>query len=172
MTLCEFAEEFSLYITNTTNPDPSTNWTFGCSMGVRIRINFVLASKCLLVREAGPSDDSDLGSDHRAVQTTLSDIKQRTQVQSRKRAPTRGWCPENNVDGKALGYCELLDAPLQNNSVLRTEKIKKYSGSATGSSIPAQPTNRLKPWRLPEIQEIIQKRRTCNTSRERSDISK
>ena len=77
-TLEQFAQEFGLCITNATNSETDTDWTFESSMGVRRRLDFVLASDLLLVLESCPSDKLNLGSDHRAVQSILSDTKKGT----------------------------------------------------------------------------------------------
>ena len=75
--LRQFAKEFGLCITNTTDSDTSTNWTVESSMGVRRKLDFILASRSLLVIESGLSDKLDLGSDHRAVQTTRPPVSWR-----------------------------------------------------------------------------------------------
>ena len=171
--LRQFAEEFGLCITNTTDSETSTNWTFESSMGVRRRLDFILASRLLLVIESGPSDKLDLGSDHRAVQSTLGDTKKGTQVQHRKKVPAKGWYPEIDVDGNALKYCDSLHAPLQRNEVLPMGELEKIiHDAATGPDIRAQAKLRPKPWHSQEIQDLIQRRRMCSTSKDRASISK
>lgn len=168
----QFAEEFDLCITNARSPEIDTDWTFESSMGVRRRLDFVLASKCLVVCEACPSDKLNLGSDHRAVQSILSDTKQGTQVYYRKKSGVKGWCPQLDLTGKPSKYHELLQIPLVDEAPSLQTLEKIIYDAATGPDVPIQAEVRQKPWQSEEIQALIRKRRLCNTSQERASISK
>ena len=47
-------------------------------MGVRRRLDYILVSQCLSVHGPGPTDQLNLGSDHRAVQATMRGTKKVT----------------------------------------------------------------------------------------------
>ena len=142
----QFSQEFGLCITNARNPEIDTDWTFESSMGIRRRLDFVLASNCLLVREYFPSGKLNLGSDHRVVQSILSDTKKGTQVYHSKKPPVKGWCPKFDSRGKATRYHALLDTPLVDLAPCLGEIEKIIHDAAMGPNIPTQPEVRQKPW--------------------------
>ena len=106
------------------------DWTFESSMGVRRRLDFILASQNLVVQASGPSNKLNLGSDHRAVQTTLVDRKIGKQVRYQSRVPIKGWCPELDTEGNATKYCEVLDAALGEKSRNTLETLQKDMNDA------------------------------------------
>ena len=63
----QFSQEFGLCISNGTIPETNNGWTFRSSMGIKRRLDYILSSNNLFIREAGPGNFFDLGSDHRVV---------------------------------------------------------------------------------------------------------
>ena len=59
----QFAQEFGLCVTNAKNPETDTDWTFDSNMGIRRRLDFVLASNLLLVLEYRMDEDDISGVD-------------------------------------------------------------------------------------------------------------
>lgn len=58
---------FGLQISNDSMNDCENQWTFRSSLGVKRRIDFIMASKSLKVQQSYATNDIDLGSDHRTV---------------------------------------------------------------------------------------------------------
>ena len=142
-------------------------------MGVRRRLDFILASPNLVLQATGASNKLNLGSDHRAVQTLLVDKKIGKQVRYQSRVPTKGWCPELDAESNATKYCEVLDAALGEKSKNTLETLQKdMNDAATTPGVRVQLQSHQKPWQSLEVQELIRKRRMSNTSRERASISK
>ena len=155
MALEQFSQEFGLCITNARNPEIDTDWTFESSMGIRRRLDFVLASNCLLVRESCPSGKLNLGSDHRVVQSILSDTKKGSQVHYVKKPQVKGWCPQLDSKGTASKYHALLDEPLADSVSCFKEMEQIIHDAAMGPDVPIQAEVRRKPWQSDEIQELI-----------------
>ena len=65
-------EEFCLSITNASAFETHNDWTFRSSMGVCRKLDYIIASRNLLVRASGPSDILNLGSNNRVVHATLT----------------------------------------------------------------------------------------------------
>ena len=58
---------FGLNITNDGINEWENDWTFRSSTGVKRKIDFILASRSLVVRDSIATNEIDMGSDHRAV---------------------------------------------------------------------------------------------------------
>ena len=66
-----------------------------------------------------------------------------------------------DTDGNATKYWDALEKGLHGNENLE----KTIYDAATAPGITVGITSGLKPWRSEEIQDLIQKRRLCNTPR-------
>ena len=63
------ADAFGLQVTNNADTDWENQWTFRNTMGIKRRIDFIIASRSLVASESKATVEIDLGSDHRAVRT-------------------------------------------------------------------------------------------------------
>ena len=107
-----------------------------------------------MVRDSGPSDLFDLGSDHRVVKATLACQRKGIQRYYEAKVPIKGWRPELNSDGNASKYQSLLETSLKEEDTL--EEAMHHAATAPGIRVGM--TLGLKPWQSPEIQELIQKK--------------
>ena len=153
-------------ITNASGPETITDWTFRSSMGVCRRLDYILVSRILLVRESGPSDEFHLGSDHRVVKAKVVSQKKGIQRYYQSKVPMKGWCPVLDEKGNASKYWSALEKSLQENGSMEEAMVN----AATAPGIRIEKSSGLKPWQSDEIQELIQKRRFSNTPRERGRL--
>ena len=163
-----FAHEFGLSISNANAPETNFDWTFRSSMGVCRRLDYILVSMSLLVRECGPSGKLDLGSDHRAVATTMVCQKRGTYKRYEQKMLVKGWRPELDADGNASKYWERLAKSLQEHGNIE-EAIHHV---ATTPGIRLTKKSGVNSWQSEEIQDLIKKRRVCSTPKDRAFISK
>ena len=105
----------------------------------------MLASNCLLVRESCPSGILNFGSDHRAVESILSDTKKGTQVYCPKKPRVKDWCPQLDLDGKASKYHALLDIPLADSALCFETMEKIIHDAAVSPDVPVQVDEHQKP---------------------------
>ena len=121
-----------------------------------------------MVRAFGPSDIFDLGSDYRVVHAILACQKKGIPKYYEAQVPIKGWRPELDEKGNPSKYREVLERALQEKGTL--EEAMHHAATAPGIRVGRK--SRCKPWQSDEIQELIQKRRLCNTHTERASISK
>ena len=86
---------FGLNICNDGTNEWDDDWTFCSFMGIKRKIDFIMASRSLVVRHCIATNEIDMGSDHRAVKTCF-DI-----------GGTRYW--EKHVTPKIKGWRPCLD---------------------------------------------------------------
>ena len=154
--LKDFAHEFSLCISNVGVEESIADWTFESSMGVRRRIDYVLVSQCLSVHGSGPTDQLNLGSDHRAVQATIRDTKKGYYIYHGVTIRAKGWSPEVDMEGNARKYCEVLHPLLQEHSPSSLPHLQKsMSDAAMTPGIRIQANAKVKPGQSQGIQDLI-----------------
>ena len=79
-------------ITNGTTPEADIDWTFRSPMGIKRRIDYIIASKCFIIKETGPSEILNLGSDDRVVRSVLISQK-RNHIWYVKKVQMKNWRP-------------------------------------------------------------------------------
>ena len=94
--LNEFAEAFNLNITNEREDYiEERDWTFCSALGIKRRIDFILASCCFNYFEAAATNDIDMHSDHTAVHMHFQIQRKQKYWRRRKTKIQRGWKPSN-----------------------------------------------------------------------------
>ena len=168
----QFAQEFGLCITNGTIPENINDWTFRSSMGTKRRLDYVLASNCFSIKESGPSEILNLGSDHRVVRCVLISHKKKVKRYGSK-VDMKKWCPKVDMDGNASGYHQALRDKLELHQDSTMESIEKILyEAAVCPGVRIEVPEGLKPWQSEDIQRLILERRSCTNTTERSNISK
>ena len=140
------------------------SWTFESTMGIRRRIDFMLLSQELLLVCSQPTDDIDLGSDHRAV-FAQTRVPEKVLQRPRRQAPWKWFgsssykakltdslntsCPETVEDIQRL----TLDAALESGALLRS-------------------SNSGREWDTQELKDLRDERRRCRVKSVRSSLSK
>ena len=154
----QFSKEFGLCISNGTIPETNDDWTFRSSMGIKRRLDYILSSNSFTIRESGPRDLLDLGSDHRVVRAVLATQKRRTRSRI-KRVQMKGWLPNIDSDGMASKYEEVLQERMGQGIAMNVENLNSVMYEAAispGVSFEAPVIQ--KPWQPEEIQDLIRKR--------------
>ena len=141
-------------------------------MDIKRRLDYIFSSNCFFVKESGPCNILNLGSDHRVVRSVLVGQKRRAKTHV-KQVQMKNWCPDIDRDGKASKYQQKLEEELDYTEVPNVESINAaLYEAATFADIRSQVSGEGKPWQSEAIQSLIRKRRLSITSEERAEISK
>ena len=142
----QFVQEFSLCNTNGTIPENNEDWTFCSCMGIKRRLDYVLSSNCFVVKESGPSNILNLGSDHRDVRSVLTAQKRKTR-QYVKKVQMKNWSTGIDARGNASKYQEELRKNLDHTFPANVETLNAaLYDAATLTDIRRQAPGKGKPW--------------------------
>ena len=94
---------FGLQITNNCVNDCENHWTFSTSLGEKRRIDFIMASRSLTIKNSKATNEIDLGSDHRAVKA-LFELRD-TRYWGKSHTPKmKGWRPYLDGESSPTNY--------------------------------------------------------------------
>ena len=165
--LQEFTDELNIQITNVQAGDDFDKiWTFRSSMGIRRRLDYILAGPALTVEHSFASGLLDLGSDHRSVfaELTLNTKTARTQQIQRNKTNSR-WVPfdgyeavvENSIWFSPPGVLSDVEQLLVNADASRDAASSQSTCTWTSSA---------------GLQALRQKRSTCRDQNQKKQLSK
>ena len=133
-------------------------WIFRSTLGVRRRIDYIIASgvfNCISTRAV---DTLQLGFDHRAVLAILT-FQRPSEHRSRRTKPMRGWQTELDTKGKTYQYHEHVDAQIcVDASETLTSLTQKVLVAGTISQKKDDPKTK-RPERSPELLRLLRQRR-------------
>ena len=141
-------------------------------MGIKRRLDYILASKCFFVQESGASEILNSGSDHRAVLSILVS-QTRKKGKYRKKDQMKGWRPRLDFLGNASWYHEALREKLSQNhcpTIANVEKVLYEAATCPGVRV--EVVDALKPWQSEEVQDLSKRRRLSTSPVERMGLSK
>ena len=141
-------------------------------MGIKRRLDYICSSHSLFIGETGPTDMLNLGSDHKAVRSVF--VVARKKLKHRiKKVPMKAWRPIIDADGNASKYQQALQEVLERSVETNIENVDQVLyEAATCPGVRVEVPNESKPWYSEDLQGLIQQRRVCSNSSDRSLLSK
>ena len=140
----DFCNQFNLDIAGGTESQANQdNYTYRSSLGTLRRIDFILFSAGLDLRNFGTNSDIDLGSDHRSLRASFGLIRP-LQQKLKNRKDMKGWLPTFDNNGRASRYHQILDdklSDLENPEFHQIEKIL-YDSASQSSKMNDKPNIR------------------------------
>ena len=150
-----FIPSFGLSIANKSDTPWDMQWAFESSMGIQRKIDFIIVSASLEIISGHGSNEINLGSDHRAVKSTL---KIQDVVRKRVRfAPTlKNWKPVIGGSGRAENFEAALVVKLDSGNILGVDDVEQVLYEAgTTSGVQVQVQEKCKLWQSDGIQVLI-----------------
>ena len=157
--LNEYANAYDLSIANSAGSGyTSDSWTFCSSVGVKRRLDYIMASSGLQVVSCSPSNSIDMNSDHRAVHASFILESFRRNARRKRRRVQRGWKPILDNHGTPQAYHNDLHTQLCAHTPATLQSLEKLALTAAVASTPSKPTDTfIQPWQQPAVQELLQK---------------
>ena len=144
--------------------DADEIWTFESSLGYPRRIDFVLVSKTLSVLRSHPSNDIDLGSDHRSVYAQV--CVPEANLESPQRCASYKWNGSPSYGSRVS--CALATAWPE--SVESVQDLVFNAALTSGAVSSPKATRRQ--WDTQELKDLRDERRSCRVKARRSFLSK
>ena len=139
------------------------------------QIDFALLSRKTrrLLRNAGSTEEVDLGSDHRAIEVVLELAEQKKRRKQRKRAKTVAW-QHVKVDEFRMKTDELIrSAGITQDVQTGCEELEKILLEAAALSVDIEGTPDMESNGDEQLRELLERRRTMgNSTAEKTEISK